>query len=327
MFIPCQTKCLRFVYIVLIECVFYILQEGVGVARRMKKSEIKAVIFLLSVPFKLLVGLFALLSWVVSKRKSKGKASGKSGGSGSVVGLSDIEGMSFVERAPHKLVLKNSDWLNEKWANINGMNESWYTDEPSDRQLSYLSELGVWVDGSYSKGQVSDLIGLFSDEYSDDQVEILKFFKVSVAGLNESKADFLVWKLMQDEDNKDRWKDRPLSTLEKAHMRFYGKKVSASVGRKEYEGFVQSVCNYDEDEDEDTGLHELDVKWDLVTEFMDVQSDKEFREDNDMKKVPLSKVAAYVKGLVKPVDDDSFEDMLADDMVDDMLDSYPEYRL
>lgn len=133
---------------------------------------------------------------------------------------------------------ENMSWLSERWtlarAHEAGQRPlqfpSWYFDDSTDRQRQKLDELGLGFPSSASKGQFSDVIGLFSDPESDD-VEKLKFFgvKLAASALNESRVSHELALLNNAPETAQRWVDRPVTKIQKEFYRFAGQKVPTGL--------------------------------------------------------------------------------------------------
>src|SRR5690606_29943643 len=103
-------------------------------------------------------------------------------------------------------------WLARRWqdardAQTRGDTSSfpaWYFDSPTERQLNRLKNAGALIPPNMTKGQASDLIGL-SEEPDEDDVEILKFFKVSTRDMSQTRARAEVASLFSDSANRQRW--------------------------------------------------------------------------------------------------------------------------
>jgi hypothetical protein len=87
-------------------------------------------------------------------------------------------------------------WLSSRWAEANRHNDdgdtktfpSWFFDAATERQLNLLKEKDLSLSGGQlSRGQASDVIGLFFPVEEADK-EVLRFFKVPTKGLNQTTA-------------------------------------------------------------------------------------------------------------------------------------------
>ena len=157
-----------------------------------------------------------------------------------------------------KLIDKNSDWIDERWEIADQEKKSgeykivpkWFFDPITERQEAYLNELGVSVTGTATKGQASDMIGLFKHlEHYD--YEVLKFFKCSTSGMNETKGRHIVAKLMADPVTKEQWDNRPASPIQREFFRRYKKRLPKKTAYDEAEQIIV-------DHFEVIGEHEMD---------------------------------------------------------------------
>jgi len=102
---------------------------------------------------------------------------------------------------------------------------SWYFQEPSDRQLERLERENGRVEGKPTKGQVSDMIGLF-EQPEPDSIAILKHFKVSTAGMNQTLARHEAAMLMRDPEKRSAAEQRPADPDQRDFMSFFGLPVT-----------------------------------------------------------------------------------------------------
>lgn len=139
-----------------------------------------------------------------------------------------------------RIVEANEDWINERWAlaaqeekgDKSGLFPEWYFDETTKFQAAKLLELGIHPSETWTKGQTSDVIGLFSLADLDDE-EFLRFFAVDLKGMNQSKARHHVATLLLDAENKKRWDLRPPSNMQKALCKLFGMKIPRGISHKD----------------------------------------------------------------------------------------------
>lgn len=166
-------------------------------------------------------------------------------------------------------------WLSSRWAEANRELEagdlksfpSWFFDEVTERQTSLLTSKGISLTGGQlSKGQASDLIGLFFPIDEDDK-EVLKFFKVPTKGLNQTTARAEVGKLQADPETATAWSRRPAEPKQKEFYRFFGLKVPGGLTHADAEDFMgkhqQTLASQQHDE------------WDSYKAILDELSDKD----------------------------------------------------
>src|SRR5687767_12600157 len=113
--------------------------------------------------------------------------------------------LSKAESSP-AVFNEHKEWLSSRWSEAKRQLEagdlksfpSWYFDEVTERQAELLASKGINLpDGPVSKGQASDLIGLFFPVDEEDKA-VLKFFKVPTKGLNQTTARAEAVKLLAD---------------------------------------------------------------------------------------------------------------------------------
>lgn len=212
-----------------------------------------------------------------------------------------------------RVFLDNKKWLEERWNSINNESkslvEAWYFDKPTVRQIARLEEEGLVVkDKTLIKGQISDLIGLYVKP-EEHEKEILKFFKVPLKGMHQTKARHEIGLLFEDSEKKEAWDNRPANTIDKEFYRFVGKPVPKNVTH------VQAMRDQSEsDLPEDT-----EYEWDLYTSAWDELSDRETREEYDLKKPSLAKFREAWKALreeIEDIDDLSDPGLIAEKLIE-----------
>lgn len=212
-----------------------------------------------------------------------------------------------------QIFLENRVWLEERWQLINSsaqnLVDSWYFDKPTEFQIKRLEKEGLLLkDKSLTKGQVSDLIGLYvkPDEH---EAEILKFFKIPLKGLHQTKARHQISLLFQDADNKLKWDNRPASAIEKEFYRFIDKPVPKSISHTQALKDQQDADLSEEVEDE----------WDNFCTVWDDLCDRETREDYDLKKPSLAKFRAAwkkAKAEAESIEDLSDPGLIAEALIE-----------
>jgi hypothetical protein len=132
-----------------------------------------------------------------------------------------------------RILSDNEDWLRARWANAERERAAgtlttipvWFFDPVTERQLERMQKDGVSVSGAgLTKGKASDLIGLF-EPVEEEHEAILKFFKVHLGGMNQSRGRHEVGKLLADPKNAEAWNLRPAEPLQKEYLRFFNMKV------------------------------------------------------------------------------------------------------
>lgn len=107
----------------------------------------------------------------------------------------------------------HQDAIHERWAAIkaeiaqHGTPLSvpmWWADESSERQIERLKKEGVYIETTLTKGQCSDLIGLFVKPQKDD-LKVLKFFGAQPSGPTQFEIREQIRHIFTDPDNRDKW--------------------------------------------------------------------------------------------------------------------------
>lgn len=190
-----------------------------------------------------------------------------------------------------RILNNNLPWLEERWAlaqkeqdagEVKSMPQ-WFFDEATERQMKKIQEMGLKISGGHpTKGQVSDIIGLFEPP-EDNNIEILKFFKTSLKGMNQSKARHEVSKLLQDPEKMDRWRNRPASSMQKEFYRFFGIKVPQGLTHEMASKFINEYREKLGEEGE-TRINE----WAAFEDIYEEINDPDFRDDHGLKSISIS---------------------------------------
>ncbi|MGB5729487.1 MAG: hypothetical protein WBM52_19995, partial [Thiogranum sp.] len=99
--------------------------------------------------------------------------------------------------------------------------------------LNRIDRIGlVFGEDLPTKGQASDIIGLFEPPDYGDR-ELLKFFKVPLREMTQTRAKYLVEQLLSDPDNASAWDNRPASTEQKGFYRYFNLKVPKGLTHEE----------------------------------------------------------------------------------------------
>ena len=218
--------------------------------------------------------------------------------------------------AQNRVLDDNIDWLRAHWADADRARATgtlanfpdWYFDPVTERQLERMHRDGTSVSGSgLTKGKASDLIGLL-EPIEEESEAILKFFKVSLARMNQSRGRYEAGKLLADAKNAEAWKLRPAEPMQKEFLRFFDMKVPKDLTCVEAERLISE--HRVKVKDEDPKMNEWDLFESIVTDL----EDKETRDDYDLKKPTLSILRAAIDALRK--EGNSMDDIAGDlDMV------------
>lgn len=190
-----------------------------------------------------------------------------------------------------RILNDNSSWMEERWALARKERDAgdiksvplWFFDEVTERQMQKIEEIGLKISGGRpTKGEASDIIGLF-EPVEDENIEILKFFKISLKGMNQSKARYEVNKSLQYPEKLERWRNRPASVMQKEFYRFFGLKVPQGLT---YKIATKDINEYRKklDEEDEASMDE----WDAFEDIYDEINDPDFREDYELKSINIS---------------------------------------
>ncbi len=221
------------------------------------------------------------------------------------------------------------DWLRNRWklaqaqqqAGLAGIFPEWYFDQITERQLNKLHELGISIKGKkITKGQASDLIGMH-EPADEDTLQILTFFKVPTRGMNQTKARHEIALIFDDEVKAQAWKNRRPSQIQKEFFMFFAIKPEKGMTNTEAS---KLISNHESAlaEKEDPQLDE----WEAFQEIIDELSDRDFREDYQIKKPSITLIKNALASLQK--EGKSYRDA-ADEIeavIEKMLDLEPALR-
>ena len=200
-------------------------------------------------------------------------------------------------------VSDNLDWLMGMWKKADQEQQEgklttfpkWFFDEATPRQMEKLASLNVSVGGGKAtKGKASDLIGLFNP-LDEDDLEVLKFFKVQHKGMNQTTGRYKAKELLNASENLFQWENRPATQEQKEFYRFFGIKVSTGLSIKDAEKTIKET-RAKAGQDEAIKFDEWDAYASIITDL----SDKEMlKDDFEIKKPSLALIREAVEALVK----------------------------
>jgi len=228
-----------------------------------------------------------------------------------------------------RILNANSPWMEERWAHARKERDAgevksvpqWFFDEVTERQMQRIQEMGLKISGGRpTKGEASDIIGLF-EPAEDENIEILKFFKISLKGMNQSKVRYEVGELLQDPEKLESWKNRPASAMQKEFYRFFGVKVPQGLT---HEIASKDIIEYRKklDEEDETRMEE----WDAFEDIYDEINDPDFREDYGLKSISIS---LYRSAIDKLKNEGKTITELSDDpdvVIDKLIEIKPEIQ-
>lgn len=214
--------------------------------------------------------------------------------------VAEGEGGQWKTSKNQRVYSENIGFLEERWKlasdALDGKGNGpisfpdWYYDDATDRQLERLREDGISVKrGQPSKGQASDLIGIF-ESASEADLEVLKFFKVPVKGINQTKARHEVAMIFADEEKHAKWRRRPPTATQREFFKFMGEKLPSGSTHADAERLINEYWNEHED---DERLEEWESFQSLLAEFADAA----FREDYEIKRIGSKLLKDTILGL------------------------------
>lgn len=197
------------------------------------------------------------------------------------------------------------EWLDERWGIASDCHErgnldrfgEWYYHEPTDRQWEALGGKNKKLK-HYSRGQISDLIGL-GRRPSESDLEVLRFFKIKgAAKFSETRARHEIDLIFQDENNILAWKERPASPIQKEFYKYVGAPVPKGLTRNEALAFYGETAGSWPDDDPRVEY------WDMFESVWEEAQDKEAREDCCIDRKPaIGKLRAAFDMAAKEAED------------------------
>ena len=197
---------------------------------------------------------------------------------------------------------RNREWLEERWERADleksegnlRIVRPWFFDDPTDRQLARIEDIGLTIRGTkLTKGQISDIIGLY-EAVEPENAEILRFFKISFKGFNQSRARHEVARLMADPASSESWKNRPASTWQKEFFRAFECPIPRDLTHEVAEKIIAEKQR-DLLESDKERLQE----WEDYESIFDELSDPDTREDYELKKPSVKALREAVVSLLE----------------------------
>lgn len=213
------------------------------------------------------------------------------------------------------------DWLRGRWAMMDGCRPGdgglfprWYFDPMTEFQARRLTEDGMTFSPSLTKGQASDLIGL-GESPDDEDLEVLRFFKRPLRGMNKARARHEVAVLFQDEANRRAWEDRPATDVQREFYRFFGMSLQAGLPKRQADAEISQKLSAAQAESDPRLDH-----WRTLAQLFDDFSDAEFREGYDMKKPSLQAIRKAAEALAAEA---GWEAVDSDRVAERLLETHP----
>jgi hypothetical protein len=219
--------------------------------------------------------------------------------------------------AAERCLDEHMSWLSPRWAaarveeaagtTINF--PAWYFEDSTERQHVKAQSLGLTLSPSASKGQFSDVLGLF-EEPTEEALEKLAFFGVKLHGANrnESRVRHELALLDASQDSVQRWAERPASKVQQEFFRFVGAKVPAGLTATGADALIQSQLAQ-------LPLADADA-WAAFRDVVDEFDDTDFRECAGIRKPTLADLRSAFQTLRTGASAQSFPDA---DMVAEYL--------
>lgn len=192
----------------------------------------------------------------------------------------------------------NQEWLRERWHMANAEKAAaniqhfpkWYFDDATDSQRYRLEQDGVRITPEATKGQVSDIIGLFV-EPDPEELEKLKFFHVTLKGplRNQTRAKHEAARLDADPEKHRAWLQRPATAFQKEFYRF--------IGEKPPSGLTYEQANVKMAASSDSLTEQQRDEWDAFESLIDEFEDREFRSDMDIRKPTAADIRSAMAAL------------------------------
>lgn len=268
----------------------------------------------------LLVALVVVVLWL----------SGSKGGTKKTT-RSGVPKSKAVAQAKQAWLADVAEWLPQRWersakemASGNLVEfPTWYFDDVTERQqarLADIKKLGVFkTPGKLTKGQASDLIGLF-EEPDDHDLQVMKFFKVPTRSVSQTKARMEVARLFMDSTNRDAWEKRRPTALQKEFYHLFSLPLPKRMTHDEMRADIAAHLTKLDGEDSD--IYEASDMWDAYESIYTELSDPEFRRDSDIKKVSLKVYREYM--LRKKAAGVRLADIDEVQVADELLEERPE---
>lgn len=178
----------------------------------------------------------------------------------------------------------------------------WYPDDVTDAQRDRMRSHRIPVALAKTKGQASDLIGLFEEPHHED-ISIIKFFKVPTKGLNQTVARIKVAALMSDEENAAAWENRPATPMQREFYRFFSLKAPPKLTAALASEFIRTYSSSLEDEiyDDEDSPHDYPPdlqRWEIFEELWDELGNSPYvLEEWDMKRPSLAAFRSAIHEL------------------------------
>lgn len=189
------------------------------------------------------------------------------------------------------------DWLQARWdlAERLGAGDvfpAWYFDAMTESQSRRLDNDGRSHSSRLTKGQASDLIGL-GEPANEQDLEILRFFKRPLRGMNESRARHEIALLFQDEAARKAWEERPMTARQKEFFRFFGMRTSAELPKRDADQLIAERIKRAREEGDP-----LSDQWSTYESLLDEFDDSDFRDGYCIRRPTVAAIRNAIDGLL-----------------------------
>ena len=154
----------------------------------------------------------------------------------------------------------------------------WRQNPATEAQKKRLNAEGIDFQDNISKGEASDLIGT-TEEPSEEELAILKFFKVSGASkMSQTDARQKIDELFADEQKAKKWEDRPADKTQKDIYNFFNIPLPSKLRYKDAEKFIDEL--FEDEKKQDAWDNHEDILEDRKSWFEDTLD--MINDDRDM---------------------------------------------
>ncbi|MHC4908832.1 MAG: hypothetical protein ACYTF9_03830 [Planctomycetota bacterium] len=152
--------------------------------------------------------------------------------------------------SPQESVLdENLPWLKERWRLAHRefetghyrIVERWFFDAATAGQLARIDAIGLGLScDAITKGQASDIIGLF-ESVAKEEKQILRFFKVPLAGVNQTRARHEAAVRLADARQRAMWESRPATPWQKEFYHVFEYPVPRGLTFQQADRFIKRI--------------------------------------------------------------------------------------
>lgn len=167
---------------------------------------------------------------------------------------------------------------------------TWYFDAPTERQIERLKRERISIHAGATKGEVSDVIGLFV-EPDDEDLEKLNFFDVKLQGAlrNQTRARHEVAKLDSEPKNEMASARRPATAMQKEFYKFIESKPPVGLTYEQAEKAIGEAL--------EVMPEPKSEEWDSFESLVSDFDDRDFRGDVGIRKPTIAEIRKAVDAL------------------------------